>query len=420
MFDLDSWQEILGTMRANALRTALTAIGVFWGVLMLIVMVGFGNGLQGGVEKEWGGMATNSIFVWGDRTALPYKGTAPGRFVLLTRADGLALEATIPEIAAVAPRAYLNGRNGSDIASRGSKSGTFNISGDVPAYARIQPINLVSGRFLDELDIERRRKVAVIGNHVADILFPGEDPIGKTIRIKSSEFVVVGISRPTLTGDRGDRLANCVYTPLTTFLQALRPEPWVNNFAVLMKPGVESQDVEKRIRVALLRRHNISPDDKQAIGTWNAEEEFKKTTNLFKGISLLIWIVGSVTLLAGIVGVSNIMMISVRERTREIGIRRAIGATPWSVIAQVLKESTALTGLAGYLGLAGGVGVLEAVRAVMKSAGAAAPSMFEPPKADFRVAVAATIVVVLGGAIAGLFPAIYAVRVRPVVALRDE
>jgi putative ABC transport system permease protein len=189
---------------------------------------------------------------------------------------------------------------------------------------------------------------------------------------------------------------------------------------VLLEGGAPSKPVEERIHAELARRHGISPDDKQAIGTWNAEEEFAKTTNLFKGISLLIWIVGSVTLLAGIVGVSNIMMISVRERTREIGIRRAIGATPWSVVAQVLKESTALTGLAGYLGLAAGVGALEGVRALMKAAGSEAPSMFDPPTADFRVALAATLVVAAGGALAGLFPALYAVRVRPVVALRDE
>ena len=422
MFDLDNWIEIWSTLRRNALRTALTAVGVFWGVLMLIVMVGFGNGLQGGVQKDMAGLTTNSLYVWGERTALPFDGLSPGRYILLTRADALALEHAIPQIDAVAPRVSLGGRGGGDTVTRGDRSGTFNVSGDVPSYIRIQPENVVFGRFLNELDLEGRRKVVVIGNHVAEVLFPSvADPIGQSIRIKGTEFLVIGVFRPMATGDRGDRMGNTIHTPLTTFQQALRPEPWVNNLAVLMRDGAKSEEVEHRIHEILAKRHRFSNDDKQAVGTWNAEKEFTKIGGLFTGISLLIWFVGTVTLIAGIIGVSNIMMISVRERTREIGVRRALGATPWSIISQILREATALTGFAGYLGLLSGLGLLELVRVLMQSSTAGDDkSMFTPPTIDFSVALAATLTVIAGGALAGLFPALYAVRVRPVVALRDE
>lgn len=422
MFDLDQWQEIVSTLRRSLLRTTLTAIGVFWGVLMLMIMVGFGNGLEGGVRRDFAGLATNSLYVWGDKTSIPFAGMQPGKFVLLTRADASALENAIPEIEAIAPRVQLGGRNGSDLVTRGDRSGPFNVSGDVPAYIRIQPCDMIKGRFLNSFDIERRRKVAVIGHGVEEVLFRGgEDPIGQSIQIKHTEFIVVGVFKTPADGDRGERLANTIHTPLTTFQQSLRPEPWVNNFAVLVKPGADTEVVEKRVKDELARLHRFSPDDKEAVGIWNAEKEFQKITGLFTGISLLIWVVGTVTLAAGIIGVSNIMMISVRERTREIGIRRAIGATPFSIVAQILKESTLLTSLAGYLGLAAGVGALEAIGVLMKaSAGPGGDSMFDAPTADFRVAMAATLVVIGGGALAGLFPALYAVRIRPVVALRDE
>jgi len=421
MFDLDGWQEILSTLRSNVLRTVLTAVGVFWGVFMLIAMVGFGNGLQSGVHKEMGGLAEKSVFVWGDRMTLPYAGIQPGKWIEITRADGTALESQIPDIDVVAPRASLNGRGQGDVVTRGDKSGAFSIMGDVPSYLRIQPEVITSGRFIDQLDIDRHRKVAVIGNRVAEILFPpGKEPVGESIRIRGMDFLVVGVFHTEIVGDRGDRFANTIHTPLSTFQQVLNPVPWVTNLAVLVRPNGDTDAVDHRIHEILARRHRVSVDDTEAIGTWNAEKEFQKTENLFKGISLLIWIVGTVTLIAGIVGVSNIMMISVRERTRELGIRRAIGATPWSVVAQVLKESMSLTAFAGYLGLVAGVGILEVVSSFMRSMGKGAPRMFDPPHADLRVAIAATIAVMVGGALAGLFPALHAVRVRPVVALRDE
>jgi putative ABC transport system permease protein len=426
VFDLDDWQEILSTLRRNALRTFLTAVGVFWGVLMLVVMVAFGGGLERGVHKDMAGLASKSIFVWGDTTSVTYQGLPPGRWIPLTRADASALEASFPDIEAVAPRVSLNGRNGADVVTHGDKSSSFNVSGDVPALMSIQPEIITSGRFLDQIDMERRRKVAVIGAHVAEILFPGgADPLGESIRIKGVDFMVVGVFKSPTSGDRADRILNTIHVPISTFMQVLNPNAWLNNLAVLVKKEANTGDVEQRIKPFLARRHRASPDDKTAIGTWNADEEFRKIDNLFTGISVLIWFVAVVTLLAGIIGVSNIMMISVRERTKEIGIKRAIGATPWTILSQILKESIVLTMLAGFTGLAAGVGLLELITFLMSAGGSSAggkggPSMFDAPHADFVVGLAATGTVVLGGAIAGLFPAVAALRVRPVVALRDE
>lgn len=422
MPDFDELQEILGTLRRNLLRTTLTAVGVFWGVLMLMIMVGFGNGLEGGVRRDMAGMTTNSLYVWGDKTSLPYGGTTPGRWVKLTAEDAEALVRAIPSIEAIAPRASLGGRGGTEVVVRNDKSGPFTISGDVPDYVRVQPQTIVEGRFLNQLDMDRKRKVAVIGVNVAEVLFPEGGPIvGQTIQIKRAEYVVVGVFKSPVSGDRADRLHNTIHLPLTTFHQALRPDRAVNNLGVLVRQGSNTEEVEALIFAELAELHHFSPDDKQAVGVWNADKEFQKISGLFRGISLLILFVGSVTLAAGIIGVSNIMMISVRERTREIGVRRAIGATPLSIVGQILKESTLLTAIAGYLGLAGGVAALELIGRAMeggdKSGG---PSLFDPPTADFRVAVAATALVVLGGALAGLFPALHAVRIRPVVALRDE
>ena len=421
MIDLDQWQEIFSTMRRNWLRTLLTAIGVFWGVFMLMVMVGFGNGLETGVKKDMAGIATNSFYVWGGRTSVPFDGLAPGKFVELTVSDAQQVQAAVPEIRALAPRASLGGRGGGTTVSRKEKSASFQISGDVPALRLVQPMTMINGRFLNELDQERHRKVAVIGENVLGTLFAvGEDPIGETLEVRGVEFLVVGVFRSPATGDRADRLANTIHLPLSTFQTALRPSPVVNNFAVLVHEGESAELAMIKVQEELRRIHRIAPTDIQAIGTWNAEKEFQKINGLFFGIRALIAFVGAMTLLAGILGVSNIMMISVRERTREIGIRRAIGATPWAILAQILKESTVLTALAGTLGLMSGVGLLELVGAFLKQGTPGEPSLLDPPHAQFSVAVLASVVLVAGGAGAGLIPALQALRVRPVVALRDE
>ncbi|MCA9620662.1 MAG: ABC transporter permease [Myxococcales bacterium] len=417
MIDLDRFQEVGQTMRRNALRTALTAVGVFWGVLLLIVMVGFGNGLEAGARKSMGRMATNSLYIWGQRTSVPYRGQSPGRGIQLTLEDALAL-AEVEGVGLVAPRASLGGRRGSQVVTRGTKGEAFTVMGDVPRYLEVEPM-AVRGRFVNALDMAQKRKVAVIGTRVQELLFnAGEEPIGQTIRIQGVEFMVVGVFKTEQSGERGTQHASTIYTPLTTFQKALSNSREISYIAVLSAEGVRASAVEDTLVDRLRQRHRVAPDDKQAIGSFNADAEFQKVVNLFKGINALIALVAAATLMAGLVGVSNIMMVSVRERTREIGIRKAIGATPRTVIAQVVLEAVVLATSAGYVGLVVGVAVLELAGRMMNPDDPS--SVMAPPFVSLTTAVVAAVAVAIGGGLSGLFPALHAARIRTVDALRDE
>jgi putative ABC transport system permease protein len=417
--DFDRFEEVIGTLRRNLLRTTLTAIGVFWGVFLLIVMVGMGNGLESGTKKSMSGLATNSMYIWGQRTGVPYLGMSPGRQIKLTMEDADAL-VLIDGVRTVAPRVSLGGRRSTQAVTRGSKSGDFTVMGDTPDYLAVQPMD-VRGRFINRLDMDRRRKVAVVGSRVVKLLFGPEasDPIGESIQIRGIDFTIVGVFDTTQTGDQGERHAGTVYTPLTTFQKALNPWPYVHYFAVLSEPDVRAIEIEDQVKQVLGKRHRVSPSDKQAIGSFNADAEYQKIMNLFQGIALLILLVAGATLMAGLVGVSNIMMVSVRERTREIGIRKAIGATPRAVVGQIVSEAVALASVAGYLGLVAGVGLLELVGAAMDS-GPESKSMFAAPEVTLTTAIVAAVAVAIGGGIAGLFPALHAARINTVTALRTE
>jgi putative ABC transport system permease protein len=418
ILDPDSWQEIWGTVKKNRLRTALTALGVFWGVFMLVVMVGAGRGLENGVHQSMAGLAPNSVFVWGQRTSMPYQGLGPGRAVRFAVEDVDALRA-IPGVEHLSPRIMLGSFHDRNTVRRGTRTGPFQVSGDYPDVRYVQTLPLVRGRNLDDLDQAESRKVALIGARVFELLFdPDEDPLGQSVEIRGVYFQVVGVFRSTQKGDEGQRQTSSIQVPFSTFSRAFNTGRRVGWFALTVRPGVESAGVEKAVKALLARRHRISPDDQQAIGSFNAEEEFHKVGALFAGIRALIWFVGTLTLLAGVIGVSNIMLISVKERTREIGVRKAVGATPARIVGQILQESMALTSLSGYLGLVGGVALLEAVRRGLDAPGREAPTMFRDPGIDLMVALVAAGVLVLAGALAGIIPARSASRVDPAVALR--
>lgn len=423
MIDVDRWQEIWGTLRRNRLRAALTACGVFWGIFMLIVMLGFGHGLREGVRRGMAGFASNSMYVWPQRTSMPHDGLAPGRFVRLTMADAEAVRAGVPGIRAVAPRTELGGgRRGTANVHRGGKTGSFRVAGETAEIELIQPVIIERGRFLNPRDLIERRKVAVIGAHVREQLFtPDEDPIGAAVEIRGSYFMVVGVFRSPQTGDDAERHNTTLLVPLTTFARAFGTGERVGNFAILAADGVASSRVEADVLALLGRRQHVHPDDQQAFGSFNADQEMRKLAGLFDAIELVIWFVGVVTLVAGVIGVSNIMLIVVKERTREIGVRKAVGATPGSIIAQIVQESTALTGVAGGVGLVFGVAVLEVVGLAMDALPPGQqPSMFARPAVDFTIAVASVGVLVIFGALAGALPARHAVNIKPVEALRDE
>ncbi len=420
MFDLDRWQEIYYVLRSNKLRTFLTAFGVFWGIFMLVIMLGSGNGLENGVTQNFGDLATNSVFFWTQQTSVPYKGFPRGRRFYYENQDIPALRSGIPEIKYLAPRLQAGGFMQSDNVVRGLKSGGFSIMGDYPDINLIDPVNVQKGRFINEIDISGNRKVAVIGSRVVEVLFnPGEDPMNQYIRINGVYFKVVGVFKSKCTGERANQDNQNIFIPFTTLQRTYNYGNTVGFFAITSKDGIPVSVVEDKALRILKKRHSIAPDDLAAIGHFNLENEYKKMRGLFSGIRWLVWIVGTGTLLAGIIGVSNIMLVVVKERTREIGIQRALGATPANIISQIITESVVLTTFAGYFGLVIGVGLLELINYLLDTSGADT-EMFVHPGVNFQVAVTALTILVISGALAGFIPARRAISVKPIDALRYE
>ncbi len=422
IFDPDLWQEIFHTLKKNKLRTFMTAFGVFWGIFMLIIMLGSGTGLEHGVTSGMGSFATNSMFVWTQRTSIPYKGFPRGRSFNFRNDDIEALRQNVPEIRYLAPkiRGWSAG-DGSNNVVRNDKAGAFTINGDYPEWNRIDPMEMLQGRFLNQNDIREYRKVAVIGTRVRDVLFdPGEDPVGQYIRLQGIYFLVVGVFKPLNTNiNFGGEKEQSIFIPLTTLQRTYNYGDIVGWFSITSKPNVPVSEMEDKVIAFLARRHSVSPADKEAFGHFNLEKEFRQMKGLFSGISGLIWLVGIGTLLAGVIGISNIMLVIVRERTREIGIQRALGATPLHVTTQIVTEAVFLTTLAGYAGLVAGVGLVELINFLLIKFGVD-NEMFQRPEVDFHVAMVSLLILILSGALAGLIPARRAVRVRPIDALRDE
>lgn len=421
MFDIDKWIEIFSTIARNKLRTLLTALGVFWGILMLVLLLGSGNGLKNGVENTFSGFAVNSIYVWPQKTTLPYKGMKPGRFYTFRNGDYDALKAQVPEVNIVAPRIQLGGwRDGNNV-TRNNKYGNFQVMGDYPEYRYIEVLKIENGRYLNNLDMQDKRKVCVIGEQVRQELFTAtENPVGEYIKIKGVYFLVVGVFKSLKgKGEEADQDKRTIYIPYTTFQQAFNWGDRMGWFALTAAPGISAKEAEKQVKLALAARHRIAPEDERAIGAFNAEQEAEKFLGLFTGIRVFVWVVGLVTLLAGAIGVSNIMLIVVSERTKEIGIRKALGATPASIIFLIVQESVFLTFIAGYAGLVIGVGGLEAIVYLLAQFNVDSP-FFLNPSIDFWTAMQATFILILAGAFAGLMPAIKAIQINPITALRAE
>jgi putative ABC transport system permease protein len=421
MFDRDKWQEIYSSLKSNKMRTFFTAFGVFWGIFMLIIMLGSGNGLRNAVFDGMGDFATNSAIMFTRQTTIPYKGFPRGRQWLFHTSDMEALLKNIPEIDQLAPRLQPWGGNGGNNVVHGLKTGAYNITGDYPAINKIDPVRLLNGRFINEIDLQNKRKVAVIGNRVRDELFKnGETVIGEYIRINGVYYQVVGVFEPKNKNiNIGGEKDKSVFIPFTTMQISYNLGDDVHYFLVTAKPNKSASVVEEKCMKLLAERNHIAPEDEQAFGHFNLEKEFKKMNGLFLGIRILIWIVGTGTLLAGVIGVSNIMVIIIKERTKEIGIQRAIGATPWRIISQIITESVTLTIMAGSVGLVFGVFLLEMLNNMLESS-ADKSEMFKNPEVDIQVAVTALVVLIISGVVAGLIPAKKAVSMKPVDALRYE
>lgn len=420
MFDYDKWQEILHTIKANKLRTFLTMFGVFWGIFMLMLLLGSGNGLQNGVTKGFAAWASNSGFIWTQKTTMPYKGMKPGRWIQLTTDDSEAILKSVDGLEYLAPRTQLGGWQGGNNITRNNKAGGFNVYGDYPQYIQIQRLDVYSGRFLNDFDIRDSRKVAVIGQNVVDVLFESdEEPIGSHIIINGIYFKVIGTFKSLQSGDQADRDTQAIYIPFTIFQQAFNSGNKVGWYAFSALPGIPVSQVEGKIKELLKKRHKVNPEDNNAIGSANIEEEFNQMMGLFNGIAIFVWIVGTGTLMAGVIGVSNIMLIIVKERTKEIGIRKSMGATPISIVGLILQESVFITLVAGYIGIFLGTVLLETIGYAMTKMGPDS-GMFGAPEINLKTALMALAVIIVGGLVAGIIPARKAASVSPIEAIRSE
>jgi len=412
MFELDKWQEIFSTVRKNKLRTFLTGFSVAWGIFMLILLLGSGTGLENGVREQFKGGATNGVWISSGKTSKQYKGLKIGREIRFTNVDYKTIKSTVAGPDHISARLFL----GNNLISYKNEYGSFFLSPCHPDYGYIKEVDILQGRFLNNIDINEFRKVAVIGEKVKTALFRGADTtaMGKYIKINGVLFQVVGVFRDY---SRNDDEQKRVYIPISTAQRVFQGENVINQISFTTgESSVQEADLMiGKSKMLLSKLHTFDVDDNRAINVWNKNEEVRKFRALFAGIRLFIWIIGIGTIIAGIVGVSNIMMIVVKERTKEIGIRKSLGATPWSIVGLIMQEAIVITSVAGYIGLVLGVGLLELVSKKMPPS-----DFFRDPAADFSIAVMATILLIIAGALAGFFPAMKAARVNPVEALRDE
>ena len=415
-FDLDSWSEIVDALSKNRLRSFLTAFGIFWGVFMLVLLMGGGRGLESMLGNVFAGFASNSGFIATAQTSMPYKGFREGRQWDLELRDIDRVRNSVPEIDILTPT---NTRWGIK-AVRDNKNISVSISGIYPDYLRVSNPRLKAGRAINDTDIAQERKVCIIGSRIAEELFPGEDEIcGKRIQIDGIYYTVIGLSGRTGNGIsiNGNALTT-VEVPFTTLQRTYGLGNKVVMLTYTARNGYQISAVQDKVESVLKRAHSIHPDDPQAVIKVNAEAMFTLVDNLFNGISILVWMIGLGTLLSGAIGVSNIMMVTVKERTTEIGIRRAIGATPTDILRQILSESMMLTLLAGMSGITLSVLILQVVEtAVNASSDTGGTSSFQ---ISFWLAVGAALLIALLGIVAGLAPALRAMHIRPVEAMRSD
>jgi putative ABC transport system permease protein len=407
---MDTWQEILDTVRSNRLRSFLTGFSVAWGIFMLIVLLGSGEGLSHGIENEFRDDAINSIWVYPGQTSVPYRGLGPGRRIQFTNDDHQEIEERIDGVEHITSRYYVSG---SMRVRYRDKVSSFDVRAVHPDHRFLEKTIVTEGRFLNDPDLREHRKVAVLGERVKQALFGEAPALGRNVELNGIAFKVVGIY--TDVGGEGE--LEQIYLPIST---AQRVFGGANRVAQIMlttgeAPLERTAGMAEAIEQRLAARHTFSPEDPRAVFVNNNNEEFQRFVSLMRAIRIFIWVVGIGTILAGVVGVSNIMLIAVRERTREIGVRKALGATPGSIVSMVMQESVLITGVAGYAGLVLGVATLETAAQLLPS-----ESFFRNPTVNLTVAVEATLLLVVAGAVAGFVPARRAAAVRPVQALRNE
>ena len=411
--DLDTYREILDTLTRNKSRSFLTGFGVFWGVFMLVALIGGGQGVKELLSKNFEGFASNSALVWSQPTSKVYKGFRKGRMWSMDYKDVERLKHRIPELDVITPMLFSNGGT----AYHGDRKSTVGVQGVKSDYQNVSIPKLMYGRFLNEMDVVHRRKVCVIGKKTYKDLFPnGDDPCGEFIRVDSVYYRIVGVDYNTSGVSFGSDEGTTLLLPITLMQQTYNRGNQVDLIALTGRPGVVMSTLSDRIRETIGKSHMVDPTDEQGLMFFNTEVLFQMVDALFRGVNFLIWLVGLGTLLAGAIGVSNIMMVTVRERTIEIGIRRAIGATPRMILSQIISESILLTMVAGMSGILFGVMILQMLELANTEDGILAAHF----QVGFWTALFAALAIAAMGVLAGLAPAARAMSIKPVDAMRDE
>ncbi len=409
LFDQDTWQEIFSSISKNKIRTAITIIGVMWGIFLLVVLLGAAKGVENKFNSLFGDFATNSVFIWAKQTSKPFKGFQEGKPITLRLSDVEKIKNEIKDIDLIAPRSQSGG-----LVIRKFQSGSFNISGDFPVLDKIQNKNLIYGRFINDIDIKEKRKVCVIEEEVYKQLFEKDEyPIGELISINDINYTVVGMFKASETIRLGDN----IHIPFTTFQQVYNRGDKISWMIITGNPKSDIIQIEKDAKLILKNLHNVNPEDDRAFGGMNLGDMFSKITEFLTGMQFLTWFVGIATLIAGVFAIGNILLITVKERTSEIGIRRALGAKPWEIKRHIILESVFLTSVAGALGIISGGLVLMIIDATI---GKGADAALKNPTVDIPVIIIAAVTLVVLGTLIGLIPAQIAVSIKPIDALRDE
>lgn len=420
MIDVEKWQEIFSTLGRHKLRTTLTAFGVFWGIFMLTVLLGAGKGLENGVHDGFP-RVTNQVWLWSQGTTqIPYEGMPIGRNVTFDSADLEAIKHDVPSVDMIQGQNSVGIWGGSPpYTVHKSKNGTFSVQGGFEGVEDVNSMRIVAGRSINELDVRERRKVALIGQRVREQLFlPGEPVVGAQITVNGISFDVIGVFKSQANGEEQQEEER-IYLPNDTLRHAFNQVGRVGSMVFTPKPGLHASVAEEDVKKYLAQRKRVSPDDKGVFGSFNLQTEHDKVQGLFTGIRVFSWIVAVGTILAGAIGVGNIMLIVVKERVREIGLRKALGATPVSIVAMIIQEALFLTVVAGYSGLVVGALLLEGVAKMLEASGGKA-GFFGAPEVEFGTALIALTVLVIAGLLASLMPAAKAAAVNPIIALQEE
>ena len=411
LIDKDTWQEIYSSIRKNKMRTGITIIGVMWGIFLLVVLLGAAKGVENNFNKIFGSFATNSVFVWAQSTSKPFKGLQEGKRLTLKVSDLENIKKEIEGLEFVVPRHQTQA-----LAVNNFKSGNFGIFGDYPELDNVQKKDLVYGRFINDNDIKEKKKVCVIEEEIYKQLFDKDVyPIGTYIKINNINYNIVGMYKEGQIGGGGPQ--GNIHIPFTTFQQVYNRGDSVGWMMVTGKPEYDITQIEADVKLLLRNLHKVHPEDERAFGSFNLGERIAQVTRFLTGMQFLTWFVGIATLIAGVFAIGNILLITVKERTKEIGIRRALGAKPWEIKRQIILESVFLTSIAGALGIIFGGLVLMLIDATI---GKGPDAALTNPTVDIPVVLIAASTLVVLGTLIGMIPAQTAVSIRPIEALREE